>query len=121
MYRTLVVLALAASSTPAARAAQAIAPTQGPADPTVAVPTVKYESAFGGYRPFREEKLGDWRALNEDVARAGGHIGIMGGAAGHGSHRDTKPEAKPGSGKAAEPHSPVRAAPAAPASGGHKH
>jgi hypothetical protein len=42
---------------------------------------VAYESAFEGYRSYREQPLADWRGANEDVAAAGGHIGIMRGAA----------------------------------------
>ncbi|HYH41010.1 MAG TPA: hypothetical protein VD867_03420 [Burkholderiales bacterium] len=46
-----------------------------PAPP--AAPVAEYRSAFESYRAYREEPIADWRAVNEDVARAGGHIGIM--------------------------------------------
>ena len=36
-----------------------------------------YESAFQDYRAHREEPLADWRALNDEVGRIGGHVGIM--------------------------------------------
>lgn len=66
-------------------AAQQSAP-QGPADPGVAVIAPQYLSAFDGYKPLRDEKLRPWREVNDEVARAGGHIGIFGGGAyaGHG-------------------------------------
>lgn len=63
-----------------------------PADPAAPAPAVKYESAFAGYRGFREEPLAPWRAVNDEAARAGGHIGIVGGA--HGAHGASKPPAK---------------------------
>ncbi len=52
------------------------------ADANARVPDTQYRSAFTGYQPFREQKLAPWRELNDDVHKAGGHIGIMGGAAG---------------------------------------
>ena len=71
-------------------AAQQQAARPHPADP---VPAVKYESAFSGYRGFREEPFAPWRDVNDEVARAGGHIGIVGGA--HAGHGASKPAAKP--------------------------
>jgi hypothetical protein len=62
-----------------------------PADPAASVPAVKYESAFSGYRGFREEPLAPWRDVNDEVARVGGHAGVFGGA-GHGA---AKPAPKP--------------------------
>ena len=39
-------------------------------------------SAFAGYRRFTpEEPLKDWRAANEEVRAAGGHIGLVKDAA----------------------------------------
>jgi hypothetical protein len=49
------------------------------AQPTARVPEISYRSAFADYRSFAEEPVTDWRALNEEVARAGGHAGIMRG------------------------------------------
>ena len=60
-----------------------------PADLAAPAPAVKYESAFAGYRGFREEPLAPWRGVNDEVARAGGHVGIVGGA-----HGASKPAAK---------------------------
>ena len=65
-----------------------------PADPAAPVPAVRYESAFSGYRAFRDEPLAPWRDVNEEVARAGGHVGIVGGAV-HGGHAQAKPSAHP--------------------------
>lgn len=60
-----------------------------------------YRSPFETYRPFKaDEPLMDWRAVNERVREAGGHLGLMktdkkagkteapaaGAHAGHGSH-----------------------------------
>lgn len=37
-----------------------------------------YASAFAGYRPFDpQEPAKPWRAANEEVREAGGHIGVM--------------------------------------------
>jgi hypothetical protein len=72
-------LAVLAALAPQA-AAQPAAPKPHPADPAAPVPVVKYESAFAGYRGFREEPLAPWRDVNDEVARIGGHIGIMRGA-----------------------------------------
>ena len=62
-----------------------------PTDSSALVPAVKYQSAFTGYVPFRDEKLAPWREVNDEAARIGGHIGIFGGAAGHGAPGATKP------------------------------
>jgi len=44
--------------------------------PQPAAGTGETASAFAGYRPYRaDEPLTDWRAANDLVARAGGHLG----------------------------------------------
>lgn len=48
-----------------------------PADPTATAPAPAYESAFAGYQPLGTEKPGQWRELNDEVGRVGGHIGIL--------------------------------------------
>ena len=63
-----------------------------PADPAAAVPALRHSSAFEGYRPLGNDKAAEWREANDEVAHAGGHIGILRGApAGqggdHASHR----------------------------------
>lgn len=52
-------------------------PRPHPADSSAAVPAPVYTSAFAGYQPLREEKPASWRELNDEVARAGGHVGIF--------------------------------------------
>ena len=74
----------AAALTPAVATAQKRTTELSPANPSAAVPAIKYESAFTGYLPFRDEKLAPWREVNDEAARVGGHLGIFGGAAGHG-------------------------------------
>jgi hypothetical protein len=59
----------------------ALAAQPNPAQPDAPVPTAQYESVFAGYVSYREEKLVPWREVNDAVARAGGHIGILRGAA----------------------------------------
>ncbi len=96
MKTYLAVLAIAAYA-PLAYAQQS-APRGDPTDPEAPAPVFHYESVFSGYRGFREEPLAPWRDVNDEVARVGGHIGIMRGTpAGHGS---AKPGAKPAAGNA---------------------
>lgn len=71
----------------------ATAAPPNPAQPDAPVPAVKYESGLAGYVSFREEKLASWREVNDEVARAGGHVGIFGGA--HGGHTAGKPATNP--------------------------
>ena len=63
-------LAQATEATQPAAATQAAAPA----------PTIKYDSAFRGYRPFRAQPLAPWREVNDEAHRIGGHIGILRGA-----------------------------------------
>ena len=51
-----------------------------PVDSAAAVPPVRYESAFTGYTPFRDQEVTRWREMNDEAAHIGGHIGIMRGA-----------------------------------------
>jgi hypothetical protein len=60
-------------------AAQQATPSR-PDDPSAVVPGVVYESPFKGYVRYREEPSRPWREVNEEVARAGGHAGILGGS-----------------------------------------
>lgn len=48
-----------------------------PSDPTAKAPPVEYRSAFEAYRPYAEPELAPWRAVNDEVRRAGGHAGIF--------------------------------------------
>lgn len=112
-----------AAIAPYAVAQQAAHPHPG--DPAAKAPAAKYESAFTGYVPYREQKIAPWRDLNDEVARVGGHLGMFGGA-GHAGHGGAKPgPAKPATGQPASGKSkesagqpPARSAPQAP-QGGH--
>jgi len=66
------VSASAAAQTSATQAERAPRPAAGPYDSN---------SAYADYRPYREERLRSWREVNEEVARIGGHAGVMGKAA----------------------------------------
>ena len=86
-----IVLAALAALAPHAVAQQQTAKPH-PADPASPVPAVTYESAFTGYRGLREEPVAPWRGVNDEVARAGGHLGIVRGT--QGSHGPSKPAEK---------------------------
>jgi hypothetical protein len=60
---------------PAVALAQTPAPRPDPADPRVSSPPAASDSAFAGYRGFREEPPADWRAVNDAVRGLGGHAG----------------------------------------------
>ncbi|MED5595136.1 hypothetical protein [Janthinobacterium sp. P210006] len=79
-------LALAAGIALPALAASAASPaaaTPSPSAPQEAqapVPATTYRSAFAGYRPAAaDEATPDqaWRAVNDKVGKAGGHMGMM--------------------------------------------
>lgn len=99
-----------------AQAAPLLAAAPAPAAPSAPVPAVTYRSAFESYRSHRDEPGKDWRALNDEVGRVGGHVGIF-RSTGHGSHGAAAPAAPP----AAVSQPPVRGAPRAPAAAGHGH
>lgn len=84
MHRLFVfAIGLASLMAPAAHAAETAKPAPAQAtDANARVPSPAYNSAFSGYQPYREQRLAPWRDLNDEVHRAGGHIGIFGGAAG---------------------------------------
>lgn len=85
---------------------------------TAAAPALgaQYDSAFTGYRPYTEEPVADWRAVNDEVGRIGGHVGIVGGVSAHAAHGQMKPPAQPvGAAPPAQAQPPVRSAPEAPA------
>ena len=89
-FRFAALLYCAAVLTPLAATAQQRTAGLSPTNPSAAVPAVKYQSAFTGYLPFRDEKLAPWRDVNDEAARVGGHLGIFGGAAGHAGQGATK-------------------------------
>ena len=102
-----VLLYCVAALAPLATTAQQRTTGLGPTDSSAVVPAVKYESAFTGYVPFRDEKLAPWRDVNDEAARIGGHLGIVGGAAGHAGHGTAKPAVQA---PAPAPKPPVKAA-----------
>jgi hypothetical protein len=116
-FRFAALLFCAAALTPLAVTAQQSTKVLSPADSGVAVPAMKYESAFASYLPFRDEKLAPWRAVNDDAARVGGHLGIFGGAADHAGHSTTKPVVQQ---PATTPKPPPSAMPPMMHGGGHE-
>jgi len=98
-----------------AQASPLFAAAPSPADPSAPAPTATYDSAFEGYRGYRDEPLADWRAVNDEVGRVGGHAGIFRGAGGHASHGAA--QATPPAAAAGQP--PVRGARQTPAPAGH--
>ena len=114
--RFAIAFCVAALTTFTSSAQQNAAPQQ-PTDSRLAVPAVQYESAFSDFAPFRDEKLAPWRDVNEEAARVGGHIGIIGGAGGHAGHGAAKPTVKP---SASAPLVPPPTAPHTMPGGGHE-
>ena len=84
---------------PLAAAAQS-QPKPAPQEAQASVPATTYHSAFAGYRPAAEEDATPdqaWRAVNDKVGKAGGHMGMM-KMEGHKmpmQHAMPKPDAKP--------------------------
>lgn len=107
-----------ASACSVALAGPAVAAELRPTDPAGPAPSATYRSAFSDYKPFREEAVADWRALNSEVGLVGGHKGVMGGAGGHTGHGDaTKPGVDvPVTTQGGQ--APVRGAPKAPSGAG---
>jgi len=85
---------LCAAVVAAPLAAQTRIPPSDPANPAAPAAALRYESAFAKYQSYRDPELADWRALNDEVRDAGGHIGIFRGA-GHAGHGSAKPASKP--------------------------
>jgi len=67
----------------AAGAAAAEERRPDPRDPKAKAPPVEYRSVFEGYRPAGEIERAPWRAVNDEVRRAGGHVGIFRKHGGH--------------------------------------
>ena len=79
-----------------------------PADPKAAAPALRYASAFADYKPWRDTKPGDWRAVNDFVRDAA----VKGG--GHAGHAMPAKTSAP-----APAPAPKASAPAMPGHGGH--
>jgi hypothetical protein len=63
-------LALPAAAQPAAPAPEEAA-ARDPLNARAPVPPVRYRSAFSGYRPLADDRLG-WKEANDEVGRIGG-------------------------------------------------
>lgn len=81
------VLAVAALTAAGLATAQQ-ARTPDPVDPARAVPPVRYQSVFTGFRGQPDDKQAPWRESNDEVRRLGGHVGHVPESAA------TKPAAK---------------------------
>jgi len=79
-----IMLLTATLAAPTTRAAEAVATQPLAADANARVPEARYNSAFSGYQRYREQPPASWRDVNDEAHKAGGHIGIFGGA--HGLH-----------------------------------
>lgn len=86
------------------------------ADPAAPSPGVTYRSGFDGYKPFRDEAIGDWRGLNSDVREIGGHAGIFRSGTGASEKAQEQPT---GPTPPAQGQPPLRGAPEAPAGQQH--
>src|ERR1700687_3392891 len=84
MYRRIVLAATLLLAAVPTWAQRSVPPAEA-ANPSAPAPDVTYDSVFKRYVPFREEPLASWPNVNEEVARAGGHMGIFGGNA-HAGH-----------------------------------
>jgi hypothetical protein len=85
-------------------------------DAAVAVPPLRYDSAFFGYIPYRKQDPRTWAEVNDEVAQAGGHMKMFGGAyAGHGAATKPAADAAQGAKSPTGGQSQTHAAPPAPA------
>jgi len=48
-----------------------------PSNPAAPTGSASYRSAFENYSGFKEQEPADWRQLNDEAARTGGHAGIF--------------------------------------------
>lgn len=48
-----------------------------PAPAAASAPPLRYQSAFADYKPYRDVKSGDWKAMNDDAGKSGGHTMAM--------------------------------------------
>jgi hypothetical protein len=94
MHRLFLMAMLA--TTPAlliVRAAEVVVAPPAATDANARTPETRYESAFTGYQRDREQKSAAWREVNDDVHKAGGHMGIFGGT--HARHGAKPADAAP--------------------------
>jgi hypothetical protein len=69
----------------------------------------RYESAFEGYRAWRDEPLESWQEVNDRVGRVGGHAGVL------------KSDVEPVSGTAGTSQPAGIPSGGTPSGGGHRH
>lgn len=91
------VTAAAAQAAPAQPAADPGKPAQT-APPLLSV--APYRSAFADFRPFDEQPSQDWRRVNDEMQRLGGHAGHLRAAAPSSTPAATGSTAQPGVKKA---------------------
>ena len=117
-YKHLLLFSACVGLAPLAFAAQ-----PSPTDPAAPASPARYESAFDGYRSYKEEPIADWRGVNNEVGQIGGHMGIFRGTGGHAGHGAQKaaPEAVRTPVPAETGQQPARSAPKAPSVQGHRH
>ncbi|MEJ7930136.1 hypothetical protein WG922_09130 [Ramlibacter sp. AN1015] len=84
-----------------------------PAHPAGDAPALQYQSAFSDYKPWRELKRGDWRAVNDTVGSAK-HSGSHGAGAAPSeparpaeAARSTAPAHGPSAAPSAAPYPPA--------------
>src|SRR5438132_9982815 len=58
--------------------AQAQGVRADPAESSASVPPLQYRSALADYQQFRDEPVGPWKELLNDLAGTGGHAGHVG-------------------------------------------
>lgn len=76
-------------------------------------PPPEYQSAFGDYRPFKDQPVASWRDVNGEVARVGGHAGVLKSDA-------ATAKSAPGLKRPADPATAAPAATPAPAHPSHR-
>ena len=77
---TVLCIALVAAALPACAQQKA---RPGPADAAASVAAAGYDSAFSDYVKDSEVAPAQWKEVNDEVGRIGGHAGYMRGATGN--------------------------------------
>ena len=125
MYRLIVTVLPSVGMFAAAVAfAQAPTPATAPGTPS----SLEYQSAFDGYRAYKELESQSWRESNEEAGTLGGHVGQLKGSSsrpGEAPKSGTPPSASgaptPAVGARSAPGAANAAAPARGGSGSSAH
>jgi len=73
MFKPLLVTGLVlCAAVPLIAGAQSATPPPRPSNEGQAPQSEAYRSAFEGYKPYTEEVVGDWKAINATTAKIGG-------------------------------------------------